>query len=258
MRLIKNLTTACAMVVALSAAIAHAAAPTRDDIEKRYAGAVPKEWGEHLPGIVRTLGTKDDVVALTLDLCGSATDSFDRDLAQFLVDSDIPATFFVNSRWIKKHPDEMAWLASVPIFELEGHGLRHVPASMNGRSIYKIAGTKDAAELSDEVVKNADDIERVTGVRPRFYRSGTAYYDEHAVALMRDLGVLPLGFSILGDAGATYSEEKIFSVVSQATSGDIIIAHANHPEKATGRGLKRVLPVLRSKGLRFVKLSEYL
>lgn len=232
--------------------------PSRDEIVRKYAGASPQKWSEELPGIVQTLGTQDNVVALTLDLCGGNGDSFDRELAEFLVRHELPATFFINSRWIRKNPDIMNWLASIPIFELEGHGLRHVPASMNGRAIYGIEGTRNAGELYDEVIRNADDIERATGKRPRFFRSGTAYYDELAVQLIRELGVLPIGFRVLGDAGATYSEDQVFAAVSGARGGDVIIAHANHPEKATGRGLMRVLPELRARGFKFVKLNEYL
>lgn len=260
MRSVRFLTAIASSVVSvfIAAACASTEAPTRDEITKKYAGKSPTEWSETLPGIVRTLDTQDDVAALTLDLCGSKGDSLDRDLVRFLIDEDIPVTFFVSSRWIKRHPDLHAMLKSVPIFEIEAHGAAHVPASLNGRAVYGIDGTKDAGELYDEVMKNADDIERVFGTRPMYFRSGTAYYDEYAVELIRELGFAPVGSSILGDAGATYSEKQVVAAVTNARSGDIIIAHANHPERDTGRGLKKALPILRDRGFRFVKLSEYL
>ena len=244
-----------AAAAVITAGVACAGTPSREDIIKKYSNVSPKEWSETLPGIVQTLDTKDDVVALTLDLCRY---KLDHELISFLIDEKIPVTFFVSSRWVKEHHDDLAMLASVPTFDIAAHGMRHVPASLSGRSAWGIAGTKNAADLYDEVVLNADELEHLTGVRPRFFRSGTAFYDEEAIKLIREIGFTPVGFSILGDAGATYSEEQVVNAVTKARSGDIIIAHANHPEAATGRGLMRALPMLRERGLRFVKLSEYI
>lgn len=249
---------AAAMLVMVFAAVAWAAVPTRSEVVKKYADKSPKQWGETLPGIARTLDTRDDVVALTLDLCQGDASAFDRELVAFLIENEIPATFFVSSRWIKQHADDLAMLASVPIFEIGAHGVRHVPASLNGRAIYGITGTKDAGELYDEVMQNVDEIERATGARPKFFRSGTAFYDEYAVAMIRELGMMPVGYSVLGDAGATYSADQVVAAVTSARSGDIIIAHANHPDSGTGRGLIRALPILRAKGFSFVKLSDRL
>ena len=66
-------------------------------------------------------------------------------------------------------------------------------------------------------------IEGPTGRKPRYYRSGTAYYDEVAVRVAADLGEDVAGFSLLGDAGATYSREEVRKALLAATPGDIII-----------------------------------
>ena len=67
------------------------------------------------------------------------------------------------------------------------------------------------------------------------------------------MGFKPVGFNILGDAGATYSAKQIKEALMKSKAGDIIIAHANHPEKQTGIGLKSVLPILKSKGFKLMK-----
>ena len=96
-------------------------------------------------------------------------------------------------------------LASDPLFEIGNHGLLHKPCSVNGRSVYGIAGTADIAELgrrdrAERVVK----IQDLTGIKPSFFRSGTAYYDEVAVQIAVDLGYIIAGYSVLGDAGADF------------------------------------------------------
>ena len=211
-----------------------------------------------MTGVRTRLKTTEKVVALTLDACGSAKGKgFDADLIGFLERERIPATLFINARWIDANPQLFAKLAANPLFEIGNHGLLHRPASVSGRSVYGIAGTRDVKELVDEIEANARKISALTGTRPRYYRSGTAYYDEVAVEVSRRLGHEVIGFSILGDAGATYRKAQVEAALLKARPGDIVIAHMNHPEGETAAGLKAAIPELQRRGFRFVKLSGY-
>ena len=227
-------------------------------IIEKYSNVTPKKWSEDISGVIKTLPTKEKVLALTLDLCGSKNDSLDEDLIEFLMENQIPATLFINYRWIQKYPEKFDKLAKNKWIEIENHGYHHIPASVSGKSIYGIIGSKNSKELFDEVAINADYIQKLTGKKPKFYRSGTAYYDEYAVKQIYDMGFKPVGFNILGDAGATYSKEQVKKALLKSKAGDIIIAHANHPEKQTGAGLKSVLPILKAQGYKFVKLEDFL
>lgn len=220
----------------------------------------PKQWGQHLKGVVRTLPLKpnEQILALTLDLCGSKTDSLDERLISFLETNQIKATFFVGYNWIKKYPKFFERLYKNPLFEIENHGTKHKPASANGRSIYGIKGTKNLAELQDEITKNADLIEQITLKRPKFYRSGTAYYDEIAIGHIYKMGLKPIGFSVLGDGGATFSAKRTQNAFLKSKNGDIIIAHANRPDSQSTQGMILGISVLRSKGFKFVRLDEIL
>ena len=130
------------------------------------------------------------------------------------------------------------------------------PASVSGRSAYGISGTKNIGELVDEIELNAGKLAELTGKRPRFYRSGTAYYDEVAVAVAGELGQQVAGFSLLGDAGATYSSDQVKAALLAAKPGDIVIMHFNHPESGTAAGVMAAIPELKKRGYRFVKLSD--
>ena len=114
----------------------------------------PKKWSEDIQGVIKTLPTNEKVLALTLDLCGSKNDSLDEDLIEFLHKNEIPVTLFINYRWIQKYPEKFERLAKNNLIEIENHGWRHVPASLNGKSIYGIKGTEDAKELFEEVETN--------------------------------------------------------------------------------------------------------
>ena len=236
--------------------------PTVDTIKQqisvRFSKSQPKQWGENVDGVKTRLDTKDKVLALTLDACGSAKGrGVDLRLMDFLVSEQIPATLFINSRWIDANPELFKKLAANPLFEIANHGTWHRPASVNGRSIYGISGTKDTSELVAEIELNARRIESITGKRPLLYRSGTAYYDEVAVQIATDLNHQVAGFSLLGDAGATYSATQVTSALLKAAPGDIALLHMNHPETGTGAGIIAAVPELKKRGFRFVRMSDF-
>jgi peptidoglycan/xylan/chitin deacetylase (PgdA/CDA1 family) len=229
----------------------------RNSLISRYSASAPKEWGETVPGVKTRIAGRQKVIALTFDACGSAKGmKFDRALIDYLAKEQIAATLFINGRWIEPNQQEFNRLASNPLFEIANHGLSHKPASVSGRSAYGISGTKNVSELVDEIELNARRLAELTGKRPRFYRSGTAYYDEVAVKIAGELGQQVAGFSLLGDAGATYSSEKVKAALLAAKPGDIAIMHFNHPESGTAAGVMAAIPELKKRGYRFVRLSE--
>jgi hypothetical protein len=67
-----------------------------------------------------------------------------------------------------------------------------------------------------------------------------------------------IGYSILGDAGATRNAEQIKRVLINSTpQGKIALFHMNHPEKDTAEGIISTIPELRNEGFKFVKLTDY-
>lgn len=253
----------CAATILLtSVCFAESTLPAIDSVKQRisarYGNKTPTQWGENVDGVMTGLDTKDRVLALTLDACGSAKGrGIDLRLMDFLVREQIPATLFINARWIDANPELFKKLAANQLFEIANHGTWHKPASVNGRSIYGIPGTRDAAELVAEIEQNARKIEALTGRRPNLYRSGTAYYDEIAVKIANDLNHQVAGFSLLGDAGATFSAAQVTSALLKARPGDIALLHMNHPESGTAAGIIAAVPELKRCGFRFVRMSDY-
>jgi peptidoglycan/xylan/chitin deacetylase (PgdA/CDA1 family) len=230
----------------------------KQNIVAEFSRKVPTEWGETVSGVKTELATDDIAIALTLDACGGPKGKgFDAELINYLEREKIPATLFINARWIDANLELFLRLAANPLFEIGNHGLLHKPASVNGRSVYGISGTKDIAELVDEIELNALKIQKMTGKKPKYYRCGTAYYDEVAVAVANRLGYEVIGFNVLGDAGATYSKEQVENALLKAEPGAIVIMHMNHPEGQTAAGAFAALPELKRRGFRFVKLSDY-
>jgi len=218
----------------------------------------PLQWGENVTGVVTKFHSEKKEIALTFDACGGSPKSsqFDQELIEFLTRNAIHATLFINSRWIQSNPEAFAAIAANPLFEIGNHGTAHHPLSVNGKSAYNIAGTASAEEVAKEINGNGDLIEKLTGKRPRFFRSGTAFYDEEAVIIARNNGVEIAGFDVLGDAGATLSAEEVANRIGNAKNGDIVIAHMNHPESGTREGVIEAVTKLRAEGFEFVRLSD--
>lgn len=231
--------------------------PARAAIVAKYAGRRPQEWSsDHVTGLVRR--TDSDKVVLTLDACGGPSGSqIDTRVLDLLRREHIPAVLFVNKRWIEANRAAFDTIASEQnLFDIGNHGTRHMPLSVTGRSAYNLPGTRDTGEVYDEVMGNHEFLTELTGTAPRFFRTGTAWYDEVAIAIIRDLGEIPIGFDINGDAGATYTTAQVARETSRATSGSIIIGHFNQPKQSTYAGLAEALPRMKDRGIVFSKLSD--
>ena len=232
---------------------------TRAEVAARYAGVAPTAFGLDVPGVVNRLPTQERVVALTFDACGGARGSgYDAALIDTLRTTGTPATLFLNQRWILAHPDLAAELAADPLFELANHGTVHLPLSVRGTAAYGIAGTSDPGAVFDEVTGNRATLTGLTGVAPRFFRSGTAHYDDVAVRIAGDVGETVVNFDVNGDAGATFGSREVTAALSSASAGSIVIGHMNQPGGGTTAGVAAALPRLTADGFRFVRLSDYL
>ena len=230
----------------------------RKNIAVEFENQTPKQWGENVKGVKTKLFTNEKVIALTMDACGSPLGmGYDEKLINFLEQENIPATLFINARWINKNLSTLKKLSLNPLFEIANHGLEHKPASVNGKSIYGLNGTNSVEGLVDEIELNARKIESITHKRPKYFRSGTAYYDEVAVSVANKLNHQVVGFSILGDAGATFSAKKVKEAFLKAKKGEIVIIHMNHPESQTAIGTIEAIKELKKEGFRFVRLSDY-
>ncbi len=227
---------------------------------ERFRGAQAHQWGLFVDGVENELPVTHSgstpLVALTLDACGgSSGGGVDAALLDHLVKHGIPATLFLNQRWIESNEALARQLAGMPQFELGNHGTAHRPLSISGQSAYGIRGTASVDEVVDEIWSNHLTLAQMAGYSPRWFRSGTAHYDEVAVAIARELGERVVGFTVNGDGGATYSAATVESETRMAAPGGIVIAHMNQPASGTAAGLAAATVALIDQGFRFTLLD---
>lgn len=231
--------------------------PLKDEFPFHAYNGVPTEWGMDVTGVRTTFQTENQEIALTFDACGGPTgNDIDQDLIDFLRAESIPATLFINERWLLDNEKVFLELSIDPLFQIENHGTAHAPLSVQGGDAWGIAATTSPEEVYDEIMHQHETVLALTGKPMTLFRSGTAFYDEIAVQLAQDLGYDVVNFSILGDAGATYSSEQVKEALLSATRGSIVLLHMNQPTSGTFEGVKQAIPILQERGYTFVKLHN--
>jgi peptidoglycan/xylan/chitin deacetylase (PgdA/CDA1 family) len=229
-------------------------------VVQEYVHAQPGRWGEFVKGVSQDLNTQQKYIAFTFDACGGEKGTgFDKELIEFLQKEKVPATLFITGRWIDAHYTDFLNLTRDPLFEIENHGLNHKPCSINGESEYGIHGTANAAEAFDEIEANARKIEAITGHRPRFYRSATAFIDEACARLAHELGIQAISFHVLSGDAVPRTPVSVIeeNVVKNIRPGAIVIMHFNHPEWNTCEAMRLIVPRLRQQGYQFVILNGF-
>ena len=198
-------------------------------------------------------GAAGPQVALTLDACSG---SVDMRILDALIEHRIPATLFLTGRWIANNPEAVALLGKhADLFDFENHGAEHVPAVIGDEKPYGItpAGTPEA--VMAEVDGGAASILAALGAKTDWYRDATALYSPAAIDMIEQNGFRIAGFSLNGDAGASFSAETTAKSISGAKDGDVIIAHMNQPTREAGTGVVAGVLALKEKGFRFVRLD---
>ena len=232
----------------------------KQKVSQEFAHSVAGQWGEFVKGVDEDLVTNDKTIAFTFDACGGKNaNGYDAELINFLRKEQISATLFVTGKWIDANYSTFLQLAKDPLFEMENHGFNHKPCSVDGESEYGIHGTKDIPDAFDEIEANAEKIEKITGRRPIFYRSATAYTDEACAKIAKQLGIITISFDVLsGDAVPKIPKSIIVdSVLKHIKPGAIVIMHFNRPAWNTFEAMQEIVPLLRKSGYHFAKLQDY-
>jgi len=198
------------------------------------------------------------VLAFTFDACGGRSNGYNAALIEYLRKEQIPATLFVTGIWIEKNKETFAQLAKDPLFEIENHGLMHRLCSTEGKTKYGVHATRNLGDVIDEMELCARKITQLTGRRPIFFRSATAYTDELAMKVAERLGMEVVSYDILaGDAMKASGKTMSRNILSGARHGAVVIMHFNHPELQEKQALELAVPELRRRGYNFIKLEDF-
>ncbi|CAA18984.1 MULTISPECIES: polysaccharide deacetylase family protein [Streptomyces] len=217
---------------------------------------------EHGP---RTGGTKDGKpVALTFDADMTADqgpraasgERFDNPgLITALRELKVPATVFMTGRWAEEYPDEARSIGRDPRFEIANHSYSHYAYTDDCYGLPTVPKERMRPDL--ERAYTAFEKAGVPNPMP-YFRFPGGCYDKTALEELSATGVTAVQWDVVsGDAFATDADAVTRQVLDGARPGSVVVMHCTRSAApVTEEVVRSVVPELRRRGYRFVKVSE--
>ncbi|WP_282695729.1 polysaccharide deacetylase family protein [Streptomyces sp. CC208A] len=212
----------------------------------------------------RTGRDTEKVVALTFDADMTADqgpraargERFDNpELIATLRRLKVDATIFMTGRWAEEYPDQVRSIGGDPRFEIANHSYSHYAFA---EPCYGLPTVAEPDMASD--VRRAFDSFRDAGavnVVP-YFRFPGGCYDDAALHALAPARVTAVQWDVVGgDAFAKDPDAVAEQVLSGVRPGSLVVLHCTRSAApATERAIRRIVPELRARGYRFVKVSE--
>ncbi|GAA2927162.1 polysaccharide deacetylase family protein [Kitasatospora cinereorecta] len=206
----------------------------------------------------------DKVVALTFDADmtadqgarAAAGEHFDNPgLIELLRRLKVPSTVFMTGRWAQEYPSQARSIGNDPLFEIANHSFSHHAFSSPCYGLPVLA----KADMRGDVERAFTAI-RGTGARHvvPYFRFPGGCYDDASLKALAPTGVTAVQWDVVsGDAFATDADAVAEQVLAGVRPGSLVVMHCTRSAApVTDRALRRVIPELRERGYRFVKVSE--
>jgi peptidoglycan-N-acetylglucosamine deacetylase len=154
------------------------------------------------------------------------------------------ATFFLSGSWAERHPQLVERIVKEG-FEIGILGYAY----------------EDYIDLEDEkirkdLMKAQEAFAKLNVKNIEFARAPTGHFDQRALKIANRYGFTLVHWSIDSKDWTNPGVEEIQKNIKKAKKGDIILLHASDSAKQTAKALPSLIQELRSKGLKFVSISE--
>lgn len=227
-------------------------APGPDGLSPVFMRAAPGR-----PGTQKT-------VALTFDADMTADqgpraergERFDNPpLIDALTELKVPSTVFVTGRWAEEYPAQARAIGTHPLFEIANHSYSHYAFSAPCHGLPEI---RRENMLTD--VRRAFAAFEKAGARNvvPYFRFPGGCHDDDALRAIAPAGVTAVQWDVVsGDAFATDADAVAEQVLDGVTPGSLVVMHCTRSAApVTEKAVRRIVPELRRRGYRFVKVSE--
>ncbi|MCH5672296.1 polysaccharide deacetylase family protein [Streptomyces gilvus] len=215
---------------------------------------------------VFTNGPRTDgkIVALTFDADmtadegkrAAAGERFDNpQLIAALRALKVPATVFMTGRWADEYPVQARSIDRDPLFEIANHSYSHYAFTGDCYGLPTV--TADRMRTDVERAYTAFRRAGVTDAMP-YFRFPGGCYDQRALKALAPVGVTAVQWDVVsGDAFATDADAVARQVLDGVRPGSVVVMHCTRSAApVTERAVRTIVPELRARGYRFVKVSE--
>ncbi|MET9051895.1 polysaccharide deacetylase family protein [Streptomyces rhizosphaericola] len=167
----------------------------------------------------------------------------------------VPATVFMTGRWAEEYPAQAKDIGADGLFEVANHSYSHHAFTADCYGLPVVAKETMAAD-----VERAFAAFREAGVRNvvPYFRFPGGCYDDAALRALAPANVTAVQWDVVsGDAFATDAGAVARQVLDGVRPGSLVVLHCTRSAApVTGEAVGRIVPELRKRGYRFVKVSE--
>ncbi|MDG9717879.1 polysaccharide deacetylase family protein [Streptomyces sp. DH24] len=167
----------------------------------------------------------------------------------------VPATVFMTGRWAEQYPAQARSLGRDRLFEIANHSYSHYAFTGDCYGLPTVAAQRMRAD-----VERAYAAFRRAGVPDPmpYFRFPGGCYDRRALRALSAAGVTAVQWDVVGgDAFATDADAVARQVLDGVRPGSVVVLHCTRSAApATEQAVRTIVPELRRKGYRFVKVSE--
>ncbi|APY85793.1 polysaccharide deacetylase [Streptomyces alfalfae] len=167
----------------------------------------------------------------------------------------VPATFFMTGRWADEYPSQAADIGRDPLFEVANHSYSHYAFTGDCYGLPTVPPARMRADM-----ERAFAAFRTAGVERSvpYFRFPGGCYDQRALRALAPGGVTAVQWDVVGgDAFATDPAAVARQVLDGVRPGSVVVLHCTRSAApATERALRTIVPELRKRGYRFVRVSE--
>jgi peptidoglycan/xylan/chitin deacetylase (PgdA/CDA1 family) len=215
-------------------------------------------------GPTSAAATADKTVALTFDADMTADqgpraakgERFDNPaLIAALRKLKVPSTVFVTGRWAEEYPDQTKAIGNDPLFEIANHSYSHYAfaSPCYGLPVVEEHDMRADVDRAFAAFKKAG----ARNVVPYFRFPGGCYNDA-ALRALAPAKVTAVQWDVVsGDAFATDADAVAEQVLAEVKPGSLVVMHCTRSAApVTEQAIRRIVPELRERGYRFVKVSE--
>ncbi|OON80601.1 polysaccharide deacetylase family protein [Streptomyces tsukubensis] len=166
----------------------------------------------------------------------------------------VPSTVFMTGRWAEEYPAEAKNIGADPLFEVANHSYSHYSFTGDCYGLPSLAPTRMRSD-----VERAFTAFRRAGVRHRvpYFRFPGGCHDVRSLRAVAPEGVTAVQWDVVsGDAFATDTDAVVRQVLDGVRPGSVVVMHCTRSAAPTTEAVvRRVVPELRKRGYRFVKVS---
>ncbi|MGO4463429.1 polysaccharide deacetylase family protein [Streptomyces sp. M-16] len=216
------------------------------------------------PVFERTRQRADKAVALTFDADmtsdqgprAASGEHFDNpELIATLRRLQVPSTVFMTGRWAEEYPDQAKSIGTDPTFEIANHSYSHHAFKSPCYGLPALDG--DAARSDVEQAFAAFRKAGAVNTVP-YFRFPGGCYDDRALRALAPAKVTAVQWDVVsGDAFAKDPDAVAEEVLAGVKPGSVVVMHCTRSAApVTEEAIRKIVPELRKRGYRFVKVSE--